>query len=454
VADRKPIVRIECPTAGHPRLHWIRCINDIMNKSLAGRTNFLPVAPFLHKCADIPMGRNLSVEGDLKPEHPWDFWLWFDDDETCSPEDVEYLVEDMVKNPELMMVAGIVSKASEEEMYMPLLYNKFDRALSMWGVWTEGWEEPKLYMTPEHDMWFGTGFTMIRREVFDQILKPLYYAMVNPRDRTKWHGHDLEFCDRVKQAGMKIGVDSRCNIGHAMTVFVTPREHFLGQGWQRKALTDVKARSYIEASKKADINTADFWDAAWSQTDDSSWTEQRTKVLNEVASRIADNSNVLVFGCGPGYFLEGIQKSVPGVTVRGVDLSGVAIARAKARGLSAEQADLSGFSPNGDQTAYDYIVVIDWLERLPDPHKTFKRLVQCLKPEGQMIVVAADRMDAIGEHHHVISQYNFGAFLRDVGGRTIELTQLNEPMTGPDGKPFAQIPRLFARAVFKEKASP
>lgn len=447
----KPIVRIESPTAGHPTLEHQRAINDIANAAIAGMTNYIPVLPSYHKCADIAMGRNMILESNLIRERPWDFWLWFDDDEVCTPKDIAFLVDDMERHPELMMVGAPVAKAVESEYNMPVVYNKFDRALSMWGVWLTGWEERKLYMEPEYPMWYGTGFTLIRRAVFERIGKPWYYAVFNPKDRTLWHGHDLEFCDRVKQAGMIIGLDTRPKVGHRQPKYVNVIDDFLLNGNQSRAMTDVMSRSHIEASDKKDINTKDFWDDAWTQAGEDAWTEKRYSVLNEVAARIPVGAKVLQFGCGQGYFLVELKKAIPDLEIEGIDVSEVAVTRALNRGATARVEPLSNFSPNGDIGLYDVVLVIDWLERLPDPHKVFKRLVQCLKPEGQIIVVSADCTEAMGEHHHVISKGNLSVFLRDIGGREVELKPFEESITGPDGKPLAYVNRLFARAVFKEK---
>jgi len=72
-------------------------------------------------------------------------------------------------------------------------------------------------------------------------------------------------------------------------------------------------------------------------------------------------SSLLDVGCGSGTYLLGVKETFPSVQAKGIDLSGVMVERAKAKGVDAEAVDLCDL----DGT-YDVITaVFDMMNYLP-----------------------------------------------------------------------------------------
>lgn len=65
----------------------------------------------------------------------------------------------------------------------------------------------------------GAACLLIDMEVFNNIEKPYFMFMENPDPNSKFGiGEDVVFCNRVKQAGYKIYVDTSCTNKHLATV--------------------------------------------------------------------------------------------------------------------------------------------------------------------------------------------------------------------------------------------
>lgn len=91
---------------------------------------------------------------------------------------------------------------------------------------------------------------------------------------------------------------------------------------------------------------------------------------------------VLDIGCGDGAFLEALRNA--GWTGEGVEMSPVAAAAAKARGLTVHTGTLETLSfPDGRFTTIRFWHV---LEHLIDPAAALRRIVRWLAPGGELIL--------------------------------------------------------------------
>ncbi len=92
-----------------------------------------------------------------------------------------------------------------------------------------------------------------------------------------------------------------------------------------------------------------------------------------MARLIEDHSSVLEIGCGSGRLLNYLFHTKKDLTVLGLDISQKAIETARNNGLACEVADVSseGFEL---REVYDYIIVAEVLEHLPNPESLMLKL--------------------------------------------------------------------------------
>jgi methionine biosynthesis protein MetW len=117
----------------------------------------------------------------------------------------------------------------------------------------------------------------------------------------------------------------------------------------------------------ADLEGDSFYDAYWErrldlEPDVVTTAPGRARI---VAEFVRPGWSVLDLGCGDGSFLECLRREVPGIDVRGVDVSETALARARARGIEASRLDLAEPAaevPGG----HDVVTALEVIEHVPD----------------------------------------------------------------------------------------
>lgn len=120
----------------------------------------------------------------------------------------------------------------------------------------------------------------------------------------------------------------------------------------------------------------DFRPAMRSLDYDAYWKERGPLVystrFDAIARLIEPGSSVLDLGCGSGACLKRLEDKL-GVEGEGVDVSAASMAMCAALGVKASRADITApsFRP---ARIYDYIVVSEVLEHIPDPEGLLARL--------------------------------------------------------------------------------
>jgi len=90
------------------------------------------------------------------------------------------------------------------------------------------------------------------------------------------------------------------------------------------------------------------------------------------AGIINEGSSVLDIGCGEGSGLKWL-KDAKGITGEGVDISAKAVEMARAKGISASQADV--VSPDFTiSKAYDFIIISEVLEHITCPEELMRKV--------------------------------------------------------------------------------
>lgn len=68
----------------------------------------------------------------------------------------------------------------------------------------------------------GSGFMLVKREVFEKIGGNWFDHITLEDDAKTWLWEDWSFCKRVKEAGFHIWLDPNCRPGHLKIVTLTP----------------------------------------------------------------------------------------------------------------------------------------------------------------------------------------------------------------------------------------
>ena len=128
------------------------------------------------------------------------------------------------------------------------------------------------------------------------------------------------------------------------------------------------------------MNLADFYDAYWRQADDTFDLER----LDLIAKRVNAGEHVLEVDCGPGVLARRMQER--GAHVIGTDLSGVAVERARAKGIEAQQVDVDTSALPFADGSFDTVVSNSMIEHRFFPERTLDECVRVLRPGGKFIV--------------------------------------------------------------------
>ena len=90
---------------------------------------------------------------------------------------------------------------------------------------------------------------------------------------------------------------------------------------------------------------------------------------------VEPNTRVLDLGCGEGELLEWLAQN-KGVDARGVEISGLKVQRAIARGVSVFQSDIdAGLADFSDQ-AFDYVILSQTLQETRHPRNVLREMLR------------------------------------------------------------------------------
>lgn len=92
-----------------------------------------------------------------------------------------------------------------------------------------------------------------------------------------------------------------------------------------------------------------------------------------IANLLPDEGSLLDIGCGSGVFLEYLRSRKPKLTLKGIDISEVAIMALTEKGIDGEIFDFNkqDFPPS---THFDYVTIMELLEHLYNPEDLMHKL--------------------------------------------------------------------------------
>ncbi len=124
-----------------------------------------------------------------------------------------------------------------------------------------------------------------------------------------------------------------------------------------------------------------YYDAYWQAKDD----QVDAARLELLARHIAAGERVLQVDCGPGWLPALMQAR--GATVIATDLSHVAVARARARGVDARQCDIDAGPLPFAAAEFDVVVSDSQLEHRFDHEHALDEMARVLRPGGRLILL-------------------------------------------------------------------
>lgn len=186
------------------QLHY-RTLNSIMG-AFSGTPREVGLQWFGRTDAPVDVARNVLVEGILK-EHPQvTHFMWVDDDMVFAPDAIAKLLA-----RDLPIVGGLCH--NRRHPYQPILMRRVDGSIGYSYVYD--WPEGELVEVDAT----GAAFLLVKREVFEKLAATLPKEE-QPFTMDKNGGEDVRFCERAKDAGFSIFVDTSVSVGHVGEVVV------------------------------------------------------------------------------------------------------------------------------------------------------------------------------------------------------------------------------------------
>uniref|UniRef100_A0A6M3L5V0 Putative methyltransferase n=1 Tax=viral metagenome TaxID=1070528 RepID=A0A6M3L5V0_9ZZZZ len=243
----------------------------------------------------------------------------------------------------------------------------------------------------------GMGCTLIKREVLEAVNKKYPNSPFQQGNLISFEEHDkvidrskglkrtlsedLEFSERVVDAGFEIWLDDRIRPLH---------------------LTN-----YGSVQWKPDVNTSSYWDEVWAREGTDTWRKYPL-TFQKVASHISPEDTVLDVGCGVGVLLDVLKPLCR--EVAGLDISPKAIEILKSKGIEGKVGKL----PTIDypDKSFDVVVATETLEHLSEPELLVKEMMRVARKK--VIVSVPDNVlgpDTEKEHKQLFTRDSFGELL-------------------------------------------
>ena len=128
------------------------------------------------------------------------------------------------------------------------------------------------------------------------------------------------------------------------------------------------------------MNLVAYYDAYWRQADDT-FDHDRLALLEK---HVEAGQEVLEVDCGPGVLAAKMRDK--GARVVATDLSGVAVERARAKGISCTQVDIDSEPLPFADDRFDVVVSNSAIEHRFFHEKHFDECVRVLKPGGRFVL--------------------------------------------------------------------
>lgn len=121
--------------------------------------------------------------------------------------------------------------------------------------------------------------------------------------------------------------------------------------------------------------------------------DHRSRPFFDLLARVGatDPRRVVDLGCGPGNLTAALTERWPDAAVAGIDSSASMVEAARQRGVAAERADVSDWSPTADTDVVVCNAVLQWV---PGHERLIERIVRGLEPGAWFAFQVPGNFDA------------------------------------------------------------
>lgn len=114
---------------------------------------------------------------------------------------------------------------------------------------------------------------------------------------------------------------------------------------------------------------------------DDYWKKHIQQIVfrHKAALDLVEKGPVLDLGCGDGLFLEMLKNR--GIEGIGLEISSIAVEKAKRKGLNVRKFDFSNTPLPFDDNSFEVVVLLDVLEHLYQPDKVLKEIHRVTKSD-------------------------------------------------------------------------
>jgi SAM-dependent methyltransferase len=158
------------------------------------------------------------------------------------------------------------------------------------------------------------------------------------------------------------------------------------------------------------------------------WFESRNRLITEALQRYFPKmSCFLEIGCGTGFVLRGINRTLPSVHLEGTDIYTEGLVFANERVPSAEFFQMDGQQIPFYQE-FDAIGAFDVIEHIPDDETVLKQMAKALKPGGGLMLTVPQhrflwsRIDDLSYHKRRYSRSDLVEKVEAAGFEVLNVT--------------------------------
>lgn len=317
-------------------------------------------------------------------------YIYYADDDVLPPVNVLYkMLTEMEKDPTIGLLTGVYT--TKVDPPHPHIYKRAGEG-HYWGFSMNPYDPPE-------DIWgCGAGAMLVRVEAILKCKKPYWAEKVSP-DPENSHdvtGHDLHFCQKIKEAGYRVCVDGSIICGHV----------------SGNSIYSIPSNSPPMRRLRQNANTAEYWNRVWGV---ECWGNERTyaELYNLICDEVAPESTVLDIGAGIGVLLQWLINRKR-VRAHAYEISDAAVDFLNGRFIPAELKSAQDIELS-DLEHFKYIICTEVLEHLEDDEMRHVLNVMGASKSTCIISVPQGVINAPeGEHIRVFDVTSFEKLLKSI----------------------------------------
>ena len=150
-------------------------------------------------------------------------WLWLDDDNTITREQLALLIQDLVEHPELDGVVGWCWCDREDDPENPFMMScgKQDEQMRLLRFGFEDFDKAESPLIPIE--WSGFPCVLIRNEAMEKLGAQAFKPILRDDVNFGFTSEDTSFFWNARQMGMKFAVDARVKVPHVKYRKIEPQ---------------------------------------------------------------------------------------------------------------------------------------------------------------------------------------------------------------------------------------